>query len=219
MLHRYIYHAAYAKVHGVMQISPPQKDGFTIVELLIVVVVIAILAAITIVSYRGISTRAIEASARSDINALGKKFEIYKIENGKYPTIPFSSVDTTVPDVEVILRSSGLYSATRSRTNPLDATKQIVDKGFVFCMSPDGSRIAIVATVPVTGDMPSTSLSESVGKKLIYYSSGTFGETTFKYDTGIQDTGLNVCKSVIPDYDYTTWPRRWSFDVPTVKAQ
>ena len=33
-------------------------NGFTIVELLIVVVVIAILAAITIVSYNGISNRA-----------------------------------------------------------------------------------------------------------------------------------------------------------------
>lgn len=39
------------------------KSGFTIVELLIVVVVIAILAAITIVAYNGIQNRAKKSSA------------------------------------------------------------------------------------------------------------------------------------------------------------
>lgn len=42
-------------------------QGFTIVELLIVIVVIAILAAITIVSYNGITQRAIDSSLQSDL--------------------------------------------------------------------------------------------------------------------------------------------------------
>lgn len=44
-----------------------RKSGFTIVELLIVVVVIAILASITIVSYSGIRQRAEESSAKSAV--------------------------------------------------------------------------------------------------------------------------------------------------------
>ncbi len=44
-----------------------KSRGFTIVELLIVVVVIAILAAITIVSYNGISRQAKNSALQSDI--------------------------------------------------------------------------------------------------------------------------------------------------------
>ncbi|MFZ2125427.1 MAG: prepilin-type N-terminal cleavage/methylation domain-containing protein, partial [Candidatus Saccharimonadales bacterium] len=46
---------------------PSTKPGFTIVELLVVIVVIGILAAITIVSYAGISQRAVAVSLQSDL--------------------------------------------------------------------------------------------------------------------------------------------------------
>lgn len=59
--------------------------GFTLVELLIVIVVIAILAAITIVAYNGIQQRAQVASLQSDLRNVSKKFELFNAENGSYP--------------------------------------------------------------------------------------------------------------------------------------
>ena len=59
-----------------------KQTGFTIVELLIVVVVIAILASITIVSYNGISTRAKESAAQSAISQVLKKVSVHAISNG-----------------------------------------------------------------------------------------------------------------------------------------
>ena len=56
-----------------------KTSGFTIVELLIVIVVIAILAAITIVSYNGIQSRAREATVQSDLENAAKQLEIYKL--------------------------------------------------------------------------------------------------------------------------------------------
>jgi prepilin-type N-terminal cleavage/methylation domain-containing protein len=53
------------------------RSGFTIVELLVVIVVIGILAAITIVSYAGVTARANSASAQSTANALLQKVEAY----------------------------------------------------------------------------------------------------------------------------------------------
>jgi len=50
-----------------------QKNGFTIVELLIVIVVITILAAITIVSYNGIQNRANDTAIKSDLKSLATK--------------------------------------------------------------------------------------------------------------------------------------------------
>ena len=63
------------------------QSGFTIVELLIVVVVIAILAAITIVSYNGITSKANASAAQSTASALQKKAELYAADGdtGQYP--------------------------------------------------------------------------------------------------------------------------------------
>jgi prepilin-type N-terminal cleavage/methylation domain-containing protein len=61
------------------------RDGFTIVELLIVIVVIAILAAISVVTYTGIQNRANDSSVQSDIKNLAKQFELYRAENDVYP--------------------------------------------------------------------------------------------------------------------------------------
>ena len=62
------------------------KDGFTIVELLIVVVVIAILAAITIVSYTGISLRAHQSTLANDAHAAATIMGSDEVANGSYPS-------------------------------------------------------------------------------------------------------------------------------------
>ena len=49
----------------------PHFSAFTIVELLIVIVVIAILAAITLVSYNGITQRARDSAVQSIANQIG----------------------------------------------------------------------------------------------------------------------------------------------------
>ena len=63
----------------------PQK-GFTIVELLIVVVVIGILAAIVTVAYTGISSRAENVKTIAGVNQAVKLLSLYKVENGSYPS-------------------------------------------------------------------------------------------------------------------------------------
>lgn len=63
-----------------------KKDrGFTIVELLIVIVVIAILAAIVIVAYNGVQNRAKTSAAQSTAQSVQQKLEAYNAENGSYP--------------------------------------------------------------------------------------------------------------------------------------
>ena len=63
------------------------SSGFTIVELLIVIVVIAILATISIVAYNGIQNRANDSAVQSDLASFAKIMEMQKIDNnGTYPT-------------------------------------------------------------------------------------------------------------------------------------
>jgi prepilin-type N-terminal cleavage/methylation domain-containing protein len=68
-----------------MSMIGKRHSGFTIVELLIVVVVIGILAAITIVAYNGITASANDAHRVADVDAVKKFMEIYYVENGYYP--------------------------------------------------------------------------------------------------------------------------------------
>lgn len=60
--------------------------GFTIVELLIVIVIIAILAAITIVSYNGIQQRASNTRRIAAAKDWQKVISLYLAQNGSYPT-------------------------------------------------------------------------------------------------------------------------------------
>jgi len=66
-----------------------KEKGFTIVELLIVIVVIAILVAIVIVAYTGITQRANETAAKANAEAIVKVAEAYATDegNGTYPTL------------------------------------------------------------------------------------------------------------------------------------
>ena len=57
-----------------------KERGFTIVELLVVIVVIGILAAITIVSYTGITARANTSSAQSAANSVLQKVGVYAVD-------------------------------------------------------------------------------------------------------------------------------------------
>ena len=61
-----------------------KTSGFTIVELLIVIVVIAILATITIVAFNGVSARASSTSAQATASTILEKIELHHSENSRY---------------------------------------------------------------------------------------------------------------------------------------
>lgn len=64
-----------------------RSKGFTIVELLIVIVVIAILATLVIVTFTGIQAKARDSKRETDIDALDSHLEAFYANNGYYPTI------------------------------------------------------------------------------------------------------------------------------------
>ena len=68
-----------------MKFSRNTRHGFTIVELLIVIVVIGILAAITVVAYNGIQIRAQDAKRTQDIGNIKKSLLSYDALYGGVP--------------------------------------------------------------------------------------------------------------------------------------
>jgi prepilin-type N-terminal cleavage/methylation domain-containing protein len=64
--------------------SIKKQDAFTLVELMVVVAVLAILAAIAIPSYLGIQKRTARSEAKSNLQALSLALEGYMSENNDY---------------------------------------------------------------------------------------------------------------------------------------
>jgi prepilin-type N-terminal cleavage/methylation domain-containing protein len=112
-------------------IKSRRKDsGFTIVELLVVIVVIGILAAITVVSYTGITTKAKGAQAQANANSIQQVAETYNADAGYYPATvaAFASGFGTSPTavkpsgITVIGGQTGLAGAyTTPLTDPISA--------------------------------------------------------------------------------------------------
>lgn len=86
-----------------------RSKGFTLVELLVVVAVIGILAAIAIPAYLGVQTRTKREAAVTDLQNLASAMELYYQEHNRY-----APSDGTITDLQQI---KDLYRAFRPGTN------------------------------------------------------------------------------------------------------
>ncbi|MDB5168079.1 MAG: putative Fimbral protein [Candidatus Saccharibacteria bacterium] len=85
-----------------------KQPGFTIVELLIVIVVIGILAAITVVAYSGVQAKAQNASRLSEAEQVAKILTVYRVQNGEYPAFPSGSISVCVGEGFSDLNADGV---------------------------------------------------------------------------------------------------------------
>lgn len=115
-----------------------RKTGFTIVELLIVIVVIGILAAITMVTYTGVQNRAKTAAAQSDAKAIIDKVQIYYTEESNYPT---ATVLKAVPATSsaAITDDTLKGKIKEGETIPSPSDKDIY--GYAMCTGNNGVKV------------------------------------------------------------------------------
>ena len=111
------------------------KSGFTIVELLVVIVVIGVLAAITTVAYNGLQTRARTSAAQAMANQASKKVMAYYVTNSSYPT------DLTTADIP---DTTGLQYSVNNGVSPA-----------TYCITATSGNISYyissTQTTPVSG--------------------------------------------------------------------
>jgi len=130
--------------------------GFTIVELLIVIVVIAILAAIVIVAYAGVTQRANTSKASANAVAVKKVAETISADTGSYPATKtaFSTGSTTTK----LPAGVTIVSSTPSPTTQA------------------GTATSAAADIPTTGNSIYNTIAVymiSGGGGVIYYRDGS----------------------------------------------
>jgi prepilin-type N-terminal cleavage/methylation domain-containing protein len=117
------------------------KRAFTLIELLIVVAIIAILAAIAVPNFLEAQTRAKVARVQSDLRAIATGVETYRVDHNAYPE-GTDSPDGYEPAVKAVLEPYGLthkYYGFRVKKGDLQ-----VGKDFFGLTTP----IAYLNTIP-----------------------------------------------------------------------
>lgn len=124
------------------------SKGFTIVELLIVVVVIAILAAITIVSYSGISQRAKTSKSLSTAEQVKTKAAVWNSLLNTYPDLAqIRTNSVSPPDIDTAGGATGPVEAKLSSPGvAMGATMDVTraDNGNTVYYAPcwDGTKFS-----------------------------------------------------------------------------
>lgn len=78
------------------------NHGFTLIEILVVIVIIGILSSITIPNYIKIVNRARESSVKSNMHIVNMEVELFSLDhNGSYP----SDVDSILPELPAGFRN------------------------------------------------------------------------------------------------------------------
>lgn len=122
----------------------PKQQGFTLIELMIVVVILGILAAIAYPSYQGYVERANRADMMSEMQQIASRIESNKINYKRYDRIPLSSVlSGTVAangSVSFPITGTALYTVTVTPNNTTTLT----------------SKDWLIRAVPITGTRMAT---------------------------------------------------------------
>lgn len=133
-------------------------EGFTIVELLIVIVVIAILAAISIVAYAGIQERARVSSIHASLSEVNKLIKMHHAENGTYP---IRSAWTTQGPVTKDTFIPGLVPNYAAGL-PLPPSLSDGNGTFYYRSDATGSEYKLLYLYPATAALPAGVLNNSV---------------------------------------------------------
>ncbi|MBU0672468.1 MAG: type II secretion system GspH family protein [Candidatus Margulisbacteria bacterium] len=132
-----------------------KRRGFTIIELLIVMAVIALLVGIAIPSFRAVQDQAKVARAQGDLRVMKLAMEDYYINNNSYPADDANQAQTILLGVSNPVLESNIYDPFGATTTTLYEYK-ISANGSYYVVYSIGSGGSGVVTINNTGEADTT---------------------------------------------------------------
>jgi len=169
-----------------------RRSGFTIVELLIVIVVIGILAAITIVAYNGIQDRARASSVSSALSQAAKKLAVYQVDNpDQYPADKAALDALGVKDTNDITYQ---YTRTSSTPNTYCLTATNGTTSYKISSSANAPSAGGCAGHGVGGQAPirNLAINPSAATASTYWSTNTANSSTSRDATETRTGSLTT---------------------------
>ena len=158
-------------------------SGFTIVELLVVIIIIGVLSTIVFVSFRGITARANETVVISDLANAKKQLALYHAEHGQYPTAMVNNCPTEpIADNNYCIKPS---SGTAFTYFPADGTS--------YSLKGDKGTLSYQVTNDSSPTVASASPTNCPTGFILVPGSATYGTSNFcvmKYEA--KNAGSNV---------------------------
>lgn len=164
------------------------KSGFTLVELIIVIVVIGILTAISTVAYNGIQQRARNVQVLSGVNAYQKAIISYAVINSGYPAYN-ACLGANYPSNQCWNGTNGTYTVNST----LDSLLSTYIGGTKPTLST--KPLQVTATDQRLGGLYRYTSATDV--KIIYYLEGA-NQQCMGGSTGINEMQTTQCQLVLP---------------------
>lgn len=159
----------------VVSIFHKRRAGYTITEILIVIVVLAILAAIMIVAYNGVQARSKLTASQANLLMIAKSADLYTVAHGqKRPN------------------SNDAFTAIFKEANLFDTTRDPNGQSFAICSMPTGYVIVSwnpIVTSYKNGDMLYT-YSATEGQDIVTLTNSSLSALPNQID--------KVCNAVYP---------------------
>ena len=135
------------------------KKGFTLMEILIAIAIIAILTAIGIVSYGSINKGARNAKRKSDIGQIQSALELYRSDFGYYPAVNTSSLDDATnleDDVDFVTYLSAVPTDPRGNAYLYQAMSLNEDQYYGYCVASMLEPSDLEVDTTCTSSLPSS---------------------------------------------------------------
>lgn len=128
------------------------QKGFTLVELLIVIAIIGVLAALLMSNFIGVRQRARDAQRKSDLKQVQSALELYRSDLGSYPTT------NNFPACLDPLVNPAAVATIYMQKLPCDPSGSSYNSGD-YSYTSDGSTYSLSACVENTSDSHATALA------------------------------------------------------------
>ena len=180
------------------------RHGFTIVELLIVIIVIAILASITVIAYNGVRQRANNAAVIDAASKSMRMIEAYIAANGTYPDttsdVCITVTSGCVTDNAVTVNGSSTFTTNIAKIGSVPVSvpnSGAVGNGVSFTYNTSQTLSGVTQPLRLTYFL--AGVNQSCGLSVTSFTWPSFTPSTTGYTSGnIQGIGKTLCWVSIP---------------------